>query len=58
MRDLSDFQRERIVSGRLAGASVTEMATVSRAAVSKVMTAYAHHGKTTLAKRNSVRKPK
>jgi predicted transcriptional regulator len=61
MRDLSDFQRERIVSGRLAGAYVTEMATllgVSRAAVSKVMTAYANHGKTSLAKRNSGRKPK
>jgi transposase len=61
MGDLSNFQREQIVSGRLAGAYVTKMATllgVSRAAVSKVMTAYTNRGKTSLAKRNSGRKPK
>jgi predicted transcriptional regulator len=42
MGDLSDFQRGRIVE-RLAGASVTKMATllgVSRAAVSSVITAH------------------
>jgi len=40
MGDFSDFQRGQIVGARLAGASVTKMATllgVSRAAVSKVM---------------------
>ena len=40
MVDFSDFQRGQIVGVRLAGASVTKMATllgVSRAEVSKVM---------------------
>jgi len=58
---LSDFQRGRIVDERLAGESVTKMATllgVSRAAFSNVMTAYTNHGKTSSAKRNSGRKSK
>jgi len=49
MGGLSDFQRGRTVDARLAGASVTTTATllgVSRAPVSKVMTAYTNHGKT------------
>jgi len=61
MGDLSDFQSGQIVGARLAGASVTETATllgVSRAAVSKVMTTYTNHGRTSSAKRNSGRKPK
>jgi len=61
MGDLSDFQRGRIVGVRLAGASVTKTATslgVYRAAISKVMTAYTNHGKTSSAKRSSGRKPK
>jgi hypothetical protein len=61
MRDLSGLQRGQIVGARLAGASVTKTATllaVSRAADSKVMTAYTNHEKTSSAKRNSGRKPK
>jgi transposase len=56
MGDLSDLERGWIVGARLAGASVTKAATlvgVSRATVSKVMSAYTNHGKTTSAKRNS-----
>jgi transposase len=59
MGDLSDFERGQIVGARLAGASVIETATllgISRATVSKVMSAYTNHGKTTSAKRNSGRK--
>jgi hypothetical protein len=51
--------KEDIVCERLSGASVTNTATllgVSRATVSKVMSAYTNHGKTTSAKRNSGRK--
>jgi predicted transcriptional regulator len=54
-----NFEREQIVGARLAGASVTKTATllgVSRATVSKVISAYTNHGKTTSAKRNSGRK--
>jgi hypothetical protein len=56
---LETFEREPIVDGRLAAAGVIKTATllgVSRATVSKVMSAYANHGKTTSAKRNSGRK--
>jgi hypothetical protein len=44
--DLTEFQSGQIVGVRLAGASVTKMATllcVSKAAIAKVMT---RHGKT------------
>ena len=43
--ETSDFQRGQNVGARLAGASVTKMATllgISRAAVSKVMATYTH----------------
>jgi transposase len=55
MGDFSEFKRRQIVDAHLSGASVTKMATllgVSRAAGSKVMTAYTNRG-TTSAKRNS-----
>jgi predicted transcriptional regulator len=58
MGDLSDFERGQIVGARLARASVIITATllgVSSATVSKVMSAYTNHGKTTSAKRNSGR---
>jgi len=61
MGDVSDFQRGRIVGACLAGTSVTKMANllgVSRAAVSKVMKSYTHHGRTSSAKRNSGQKQK
>ena len=61
MGDLSDFQRRQNVGGHLAVASVTKMATllcVSRAPVSKVVTTYTHHGRTSSAKRKSGQKPK
>jgi predicted transcriptional regulator len=59
MGDLSNFERGQIVGPRLAGASVTKIATllgVSRATVSKVMSAYTNHDKTTSAMRSSERK--
>jgi transposase len=59
MGDLSDFERGQAVGARLAGASVPKTAALlraSRATVSKVMSAYTNHGKTTSAKRNSGRK--
>jgi predicted transcriptional regulator len=54
---LPDFQGGQIFGACLAGASVTKMATLlgaSRAAVSKVKTAYTNHGRTSSTKRNSV----
>jgi predicted transcriptional regulator len=57
---LSDFQRGQIAVACLAGVSVTKTGTllgVSRAAVSKVMTAYTKHGKMSTAMRNSGQKP-
>jgi IS30 family transposase len=56
MGDLSNFERGQIVGAHLAGASVTKTATllgVSRVTVSKVISAYMNHVKTTSAKRNS-----
>jgi transposase len=57
---LPNFEKEEIVGGRIAGACVAKSATllsVSRATVSKVMSAYAYHGKTTSAKRKNGRNP-
>jgi hypothetical protein len=59
MGGLSDFQSGQIVGAHIAGASVTKMTTflcVSRAAISKIMTSYTNHGKTSSAKRNSGQK--
>jgi hypothetical protein len=56
MGDLSDFQRGQIVGVHLAGAFVTKTGTllgVSRAAISKVMTAYTNRGKMSTPMRNS-----
>jgi transposase len=58
MGDLSYFERGQVVGARLAGASVTKTAILlglSRAKVSKVISAYMNHGETS-AKRNSGRK--
>jgi transposase len=58
MGDLSDFERGQITGAHLTGASETKTSTlfgVSTATVSKVMSAYTNHGKTS-AKRNSGRK--
>ena len=61
MGGLSHFQRGQIVGVHLAAPSIIKTATllgVSRAAVSKVMTAYTNHGKTSSAKNNNGQKPK
>jgi predicted transcriptional regulator len=55
MGNFSEFKRRQTVGACLSGESVIKMATllgVFRAAVSKVMTAYINHGKTSSAKRN------
>jgi transposase len=59
MGDLANFERGQIVGARLPGASMTKTATllgVSRMTVSKVMSAYTNHGKTSSSKRNSGRR--
>jgi transposase len=59
MGDLCDFERGQNAVARLAGAYMTKTATllgVSIPTVSKVMSAYTYHEKTTSAKRNSGRK--
>jgi hypothetical protein len=59
MGDLSVFERGQVVGARLPWVTVTKTGTllgVSRATVSKVMSAYTNHGKTTSAKRNGGRK--
>jgi transposase len=59
MGDLSNFEKGQIVGARLVGAPVTKTAVllgVSRATVSKIMSAYTNHGTKTSAKRNSGRK--
>jgi len=55
MGELSDFERGQIDVARLVKATTSLVAL--RAAVSKVMTTYKNHGKTS-AMRNSGRKPK
>jgi len=50
MGGFSDFQRGQIVDAHLAGAS--------RAAVSRVMTTYTNHGRTSSTNGNSGQKPK
>jgi hypothetical protein len=56
MGDLSNFERGQVIGEHLAGASVSKTDTllgVWRVTVSKVMSAYTNHGKTTSAKRDS-----
>jgi hypothetical protein len=58
MGDLSAFERGQIVGACLAGASVIKTATLLgllRATISKVMSAYTNHAKTSV-KKNSGRK--
>jgi hypothetical protein len=55
MEDLSDFERRQIVGAHLAGESATLLG-ASRVTVSKVMSAFMNHGKTTSAERNNGRK--
>jgi hypothetical protein len=50
MGDMSDFERGQIICVHLGGTSLTITATllgVSRPTISKVMSAYMNHGKTT-----------
>jgi predicted transcriptional regulator len=59
MGDLSYIERGQITGARVGGASVTkpaELLGASRATVSKVLSAYTNHDKTTSARRNSGRK--
>jgi predicted transcriptional regulator len=61
MVELTHFQRGQIVGAHLPGASVSKtdpLLGISRAAVSKVMTAYTNHWKTSSDERNSGQKPK
>jgi hypothetical protein len=58
MGNLSDFEKGQTFDERLAGTSVIKtviLLCVSRATVSKVMSAFTNHGKTS-AKRNSEQK--
>jgi hypothetical protein len=59
MGDLFNFERGQISGDRLSEASVTKTVTqlgMLRATVSKIMSAYTNHGKTTSARRNSKQK--
>jgi hypothetical protein len=59
MGDFSDFERGQIVGVCLAEASMIKTATllcVSKAIVSKAMSAFSNCGKTTIVKRNNERK--
>jgi hypothetical protein len=60
MGDLLDFQRGQIVDVRLAGASVTKVATLLKCIQSSSLQGYddIRHGRTPSAKRNSGQKPK
>jgi predicted transcriptional regulator len=59
MGDMPNFERGQIIGARLTGASVTDTTSllgVSRARVSKVMSAYTNHRRPASPKRNSGRK--
>jgi hypothetical protein len=59
MGDLSDFEKGHVIGVHLAGAPVIKTAAIlgaSRVKVSKVMSSYTNHGKTTLVKWNGQKK--
>ena len=61
MRDLTDFEKRKIVCARMTGASITktvELLGFSRAIISRTMSEFEKHGKTSNNRSNSSRPSK